>query len=442
MQIALDIIQRTCSFLWSFPMLILLLGTHIYFTVRLRLIQKKVPLGIKFSFSRTENTATGITPYEALATALAATIGTGNIIGVSTAVAIGGPGAVFWCWITGILGIATCYAEAFLSVRYRVKNTDGLYTGGPMYILRDGLHMKRTAALFALFTACAALGIGSSVQANSICTAIREQVSLSPHIIGMTTAVIAGFVMLGGIKQIARVCTILVPFMSLFYLAGCAYLLLSNYRFVPQAILVIIRSAFSSRSFVGGMAGTAVMTGIRTGISKGLFTNEVGLGSIPIAAAASNSTSPARQGLISMTGPFWDTVVICAVTGIVIVSSMLRFPADYAGAKADHLCFIAFEQLPFHGGLILSVSLVLFAFATIIGWCYYGEAGVRYLTGNRTIRLYQTIYIVFIYLGAVTSLQFVFQISDLFNALMALPNLLCLWLLKEQVAMPETTCSQ
>lgn len=442
MQITLDILQQICSFLWSFPMLILLLGTHIYFTARLHFIQKKLPIGIKLSVSHSKNTTDGITPYEALATALAATIGTGNIIGVSTAIAIGGPGAVFWCWFTGILGMATCYAEAFLSVRYRVKNTDGLYTGGPMYILSEGLHMKHTAALFALFTAFASFGIGSSVQANSICTAIREQFPLSPHIIGMTTAVIAGFVMLGGIKQIAKVCTILVPFMSLFYLAGCAYLLLSNYQFVPQSILVIIRSAFSSRSFLGGIAGTAVMTGIRTGISKGLFTNEAGLGSIPIAAAASNSTSPVRQGLISMTGPFWDTVVICAVTGIVIVSSMLRFPSDYAEAAADRLCFIAFDHLPFHGGFILSVSLVLFAFATIIGWCYYGECGVRYLTGNHAIRLYQTIYIVFIYLGAVTSLQFVFQVSDLLNALMAIPNLLCLWLLKEQVISPEITCSQ
>lgn len=441
MRNALEILQHISSFFWSFPMLILLLGTHIYFTVKLKCIQRKLPTGIRLSFSRHENSDSGIAPYEALATALAATIGTGNIIGISTAIAIGGPGAVFWCWITGILGIATCYAEAFLSVRYRTQNADGRYIGGPMYILSEGLNLKHTAALFALFTAFASFGIGSSVQAGSICTAIREQFPVSPHIIGMTTAVLAGFVMLGGIRQIARVCTILVPFMSLFYLAGCAYLLIANYRFVPDALLVIVRSAFSSHSFIGGIAGTAVMTGMRTGISKGLFTNEVGLGSIPIAAAASNSVSPIRQGLISMTGPFWDTVVICAVTGIAIVSSMLRFPSEYAGAAADRLCFIAFHKLPFQGGFILSVSLVLFAFATIIGWCYYGECSVRYLTGEYGVRLYQTIYIIFLYLGAVTSLQFVFQISDLLNALMAIPNLVGLWLLKEQVVPPQATCS-
>ena len=429
-----EILHQINTFLWNFPMLVLLFGTHIFFTVKLKFIQRYVPKGIRLSFSKQETDEQGITPYAALSTALAATIGTGNIIGISTAIAIGGSGAVFWCWITGVFGMATCYAESFLSSKYRVKNEDGKYTGGPMYVLKNVLHMKHMAVAFALFTILASFGIGSSVQANSICTAITEHFSISPHIIGILTALFAGFVVLGGVSQISKVCTYLVPFMSLFYLAGCGYLLLVNRHFVPDAILVIIKSAFSSQSFIGGIAGTAVMTGIRTGISKGLFTNEAGLGSIPMTSAASNCNSPSSQGLISMTGPFWDTVVICAITGIVIVSSMLRYPSEYVHFSADRLCFAAFSKLPFYGTEILSISLILFAFATIIGWCYYGECSIRFLAGNRGIAIYQTIYIVFIYLGAVMSLQLVWNLSDLLNSLMAIPNLICLWLLRKKIS--------
>lgn len=239
-----------------------------------------------------------------------------------------GGGAVFWCWITGVFGIATCYAEAFLSSKYRVKQKDGKYTGGPMYVLKNVLHMKHLAAAFALFTVLASFGVGSSVQANSICTAITEHCAISPHIIGIVIAVLAGVVMLGGVKQISKICTYLVPFMSIFYLAGCSYLLLINRNYVVKSIWVIVTSAFSCRPFIGGIAGTAVIVGIRTGISKGLFTNEAGLGSIPMTSAVSNCNLPSRQGLISMTGPFWDTVIICAVTGIVVVSSMLHYPLN------------------------------------------------------------------------------------------------------------------
>ncbi len=433
MQTLLDIIYQINAFLWNYPMLVLLLGTHIYFTIKLRFIQKLLPEGIRLSFSKQENNENGISPYAALSTALAATIGTGNIIGISTAIAIGGPGAVFWCWITGVFGIATCYAESFLSAKYRIKNEEGRHIGGPMYVLKNVLHMKYTATAFALFTVLASFGIGSSVQTNSICTAITNHLAISPHIIGIGIAVLAGFVVLGGVKQISKFCTYLVPFMSIFYLAGCSYLLLLNRQFVPEAILIIVKSAFSSHAFIGGAAGGSIILGIRTGISKGLFTNEAGLGSIPMTSAASNCTSPIKQGLISMTGPFWDTVVICAVTGIVIVSSMLSSPLDYVNIPADRLCFAAFSKLPFLGEEILSISLILFAFATIIGWCYYGECSMRFLTGNRGIQIYQTIYIVFIYLGAVMSLQLVWGLSDLLNSLMAIPNLMSLWLLRQKV---------
>ncbi|MEG1290869.1 MAG: alanine/glycine:cation symporter family protein [Lachnospiraceae bacterium] len=421
------------EYLWSFPMLLLLLGTHLYFTVKLSFIQKWIPRGIRFCFSKSQTQEIGISPYGALATALAATIGTGNIIGISAAIALGGPGAVFWCWLTGLLGIATCYCECFLSVKYRVKTKMGTYLGGPMYVLKYGLHKNGLALLFSIFAVLASFGIGSSVQANSICTTITSHTNISPHLVGIAVAVIAGFVMLGGVKQISKVCTFLVPFMSIFYFAGCFYLLCLNHAFLLKALGVIITSAFSSQSLIGGIAGTGIIVGMRTGISKGLFTNEAGLGSIPMTAAAARTSSPFTQGLISMTGPFWDTVVMCAITGLVIVSSMLKSPSFYQNVAPNHLCFIAFSALPFGGYEILSISLILFAFATIIGWCYYGECSVRFILGERGIPAYQLLYILFIYLGAVMSLDLVWGISDLLNLLMALPNLFCIWMLRKTI---------
>lgn len=418
-------------------MLFILLGTHLYFTFCLGIIQKRIPEGIRLSFSKTEGGTGNVSPYSALATALAATIGTGNIIGISTAIAVGGPGAVFWCWITGVFGIATCYAESFLSVKYRVKRSDGSYAGGPMYVLEYALHKKWAAILFALFAVFASFGIGSSVQAHSIAGAVTGQIEISPHVIGIVTAVLTGMVIVGGAKQIAKVCTFLVPFMSFFYLGGCLYLIVRNYAFLPEAIGVILKSAFSANSFVGGMAGTAVMTAMRVGISKGLFTNEAGLGSIPMAAAMARTTSPVRQGLVSMTGTFWDTVVMCAITGIAIVGSMVRYPEKYIQAASDRLCFIAFSELPIRGDVILSVSLVLFAFATIIGWNYYGECAVRYLWGEKGMQNYQIFYMLAVYLGAVLSLEMVWGISEIFNILMAIPNLVCIWALR-QVIVKET----
>lgn len=429
MSALIDFITRL---LWSFPMPVLLLGTHIYFTLRLGFIQKKILLGIHLSFKKSPDSG-GISPYAALATALAATIGTGNIIGISTAIAIGGPGAVFWCWMTGVLGIATCYSESLLSMLYRIRTPNGQWLGGPMYVLQNGLHKKWFAMLFSIAVILASFGVGSSVQSNSIGSAITEHISISPHIIGIITALLAGFVILGGVKQISKICTFFVPFMSIFYLVGCLWLLFLNRSFLDDAVIVIFHSAFSGRSVAGGLAGTAVMLGIRTGISRGLFTNEAGLGSIPMAAATSRLASPVTQSLISMTGPFWDTVVICAITGLVIISSILKNPAAYHNIPMDALCFTAFAQLPFFGREILSISLVLFAFATILGWCYYGECGVRFLFGEKGIKSYQILYLLFIYLGAVVSLDLVWGISDLLNALMALPNLLCLWVLRKRI---------
>lgn len=433
MQAISSIIKTLCDFLWSFPMLILLMGTHLYFTVRLGFIQRKIPNGIRMSFSHKGTKEGGFSPYAALATALAATIGTGNIVGISTAIAIGGPGALFWCWFSGLLGMATCYAECFLSARYRVQEPEGSWIGGPMYVMERVLHQKGLAVLFSFFAVMAAFSAGSSVQAHALTAAVTEHVDISPHLVGIAAAMLAGSVLVGGAKKTAKVCTYLVPVMSLIYLGGCFYVIGKNAAYVPQALRAVWQSAFSSRSFIGGMAGTAVMTGIRVGMAKGLFTNEAGMGSMPMTAGAVDGLGPVEQGIVSMTGIFWDTLVMCAITGIAILSDMIRDPAPYLQAAQDDLCFVAFLRLPFAGDKLLSVCLVLFAFATIIGWSFYGECAARYLWGERGTKIFEVIYMVFVYLGSVLSLDLVWNLSDLSNACMAIPNLICLWMLRKKI---------
>lgn len=435
------------EYLWGFPMLFLLFGTHIYFTVSLKFIQKKLPKGILMSLARPKSGggADNVSSYSALAMALAATIGTGNIVGISAAVAIGGPGAVFWCWVTGFLGIATCYAECFLAVKFRRREPDGSYRGGPMYVLEYGLKKKGLAAAFAFCTVLASFGIGSSVQSHSIRTAAAELAAaaelepVSPHVIGIAAGVLAGLIIVGGKKKIAGVCTWLVPVMSVCYLAGCLWIIGANRNVLPQTIGIILKSAFSGQAALGGIVGRTVMTGMRIGISRGLFTNEAGLGSTPMAAAATKEKSPVRQGLISMTGPFWDTVVLCAITGIAIVSSMVSHPSAYSGVQPERMCFVAFSELPVGGTVILPISLALFAFATVIGWNVYGTAAVHYLWGEAGVRVYQVIYMMSVYLGAVLSMNLVWGLSDLFNLAMAIPNLLALWMLRN-VVVKESGC--
>lgn len=433
MQVIGGLVKALCDFLWSFPMLILLMGIHLYFTIRLNFIQKKTAKGIRMSFKTESTNEGGVSPYEALATALAATIGTGNIVGISTAIAIGGPGALFWCWFSGLLGMATCYAECFLSARFKVKSPEGLILGGPMYVMEHVLHKKGMAVMFAFFAVMAALSAGSSVQAHALAAAVTEHIDISPHLVGIAAAMLAGSVLVGGAKKTAKVCTCLVPVMSLVYLGGCFFVIAKNAAYVPRAFEAVIRSAFSAESFIGGVAGTAVMTGIRVGMAKGLFTNEAGMGSMPMTAAATDSISPVKQGIISMTGIFWDTLVMCAITGIAILSDMVRDPEPYLYAAKDDLCFVAFSRLPFAGDKMLSVCLVLFAFATIIGWSFYGECAARYLWGEKGTKVFEVVYMVFVYLGAVLSLDLVWNLSDLSNACMAIPNILCLWMLRKVI---------
>ena len=353
------------SYIWGLPMIVILLGTHIFLTIRLKFPQRKLWTAIKLSVTRDKNAEGDVSQFGALVTSLAATIGTGNIVGVATAVALGGPGAVFWCWITGVLGMATKYAEALLAVKYRVKTTRGTMLGGPMYALERGLGMRWLAVLFCIFTALAAFGIGDSVQANSISMLVEETYGVSPHITGGIVATLAGLVMLGGVKSIAKVCSVFMPCMALLYIMGCVYLLFLNGSYVAEAIRVIIRSAFSPQAFGGGMAGAGVIMAMRYGISRGLFSNESGLGSAPIIAAAAKTNNPVRQALVSSTGTFWDTVIICALTGLVLVSSIIAHPdIDYDNGAA--LTKVAFEKIPLLGAPILTIGIITFAFSPFL----------------------------------------------------------------------------
>ena len=420
-----SILTEVSGFLWGWPMIILLLGTHIYLTICLRFPQRYIFKAIKLSVHRDPEASGDVSQFGSLATALAATIGTGNIIGVATAIALGGPGAVFWCWITGVFGISTKYAEGLLAIKYRVQSADGRMLGGPMYALERGLGWKWMAVLFALFTALAALGIGNTVQANAISTVLHESYGISPYITGVVVCLLAGAVVLGGVKSIARVCSTLVPFMACFYIIGCLYILIVNAAYLWPALVLICKSAFSPAAAGGGFAGATVMMAARFGIARGLFSNESGMGSAPIVAAAAQTRNSVRQALVSSSGTFWDTVVICALTGLVIVSSVIAYP-DIDFSNGATLTKDAFAKIPIVGHLLLSFGLLTFAFSTILGWCYYGERAVEYLRGKSWVLGYRIIYIIALFIGSVMNLALVWNLADCMNALMAIPNLLSL----------------
>ena len=416
------------SLLWGWPMIALLLGTHVFLTIRLRFPQLKILKAIKLSVKRDKDASGDVSQFGALATALAATIGTGNIVGVATAISLGGPGAVFWCWLTGVFGIATKYGEGLLAIKYRETTADGRMLGGPMYALEKGLGWKWMAVLFAIFTACASFGIGSTVQANAIATITHEAYGVPTTIVGIAVSLLIAAVVLGGVKSIAKVCGFLVPFMAIFYVLGCIYILSVNGSYVWPAIKLIVESAFSPQAASGGFAGTSVMLAARYGISRGLFSNESGMGSAPIVAAAARTRNPVRQALVSSTDTFWDTVVICAITGVVIVSSILAYP-DISYTDGATLTKMAFDKIPYVGKPLLSFGLLTFAFSTILGWSYYGERAVEYLKDKRWMLVYRVLFIISIFAGSVANLNVVWNLSDCTNALMAIPNLISLLLL-------------
>nr|WP_317407147.1 sodium:alanine symporter family protein [Fournierella massiliensis] len=428
MQSLTALVSACSNFIWGVPMLVMLFGTHLFLTVRLRLVQRHIPKAIRLSLSPDEGSQGEISQFGALATALAATIGTGNIIGVSTAIALGGPGAVLWCWLTGVFGIATKYGEALLAVKYRTRGKSGAIVGGPMYTIERGLGWKWLAVIFAAFTVLATFGAGCTVQSHAITDVIHTTFGVAPAISGLVVTAVTAVVILGGVKAIAKVCEKLVPFMSLFYILGCIAILVLNAPYLGQALALIVKSAFGFRQVAGGFAGGAMMAACRYGMARGLFSNESGLGTAPIAAATAQTKNPVRQALVSMTGTFWDTVIVCAMTGIVVVSSMVKQPGLYQGASDDAMTRLAFANLP-AGQLVLALALSVFAFTTILGWSYYGERCVEYLFGPKGIPVYRLVFLVVLFIGAVANLDLVWSFADLMNGLMAFPNLISVLLL-------------
>ena len=417
---------------WGWGMILLLLGTHLFMTIRTGFIQRKtITKGIKLSVSKEPDADGEVSQFGALATALASTIGTGNIIGVGTAVALGGPGAVLWCWLTGVFGIATKYSESLIAVKYRVKTEDGRMQGGAMYALERGLHMRWLGLIFAVFAGFASFGIGCATQVNAIATVCNENLHINKAVVGIIIGVLTAVVIFGGIKSIARVCERLVPFMALFYVLGCIVILGINYDYIIPAITTICRLAFQPGAAAGGLVGSGIMLAMRYGVARGLFSNESGMGSAPIAAAAAQTRNPVRQALVSSTGTFWDTVVVCLMTGLVLVSTIMKNPAINANEITDGgvLTSLAFDQIPVIGPLILVVGIISFAFSTILGWAYYGERCVEYFAGKRGLIPYRVLYIAVAVIAPVVALDVVWDIADILNALMAIPNLIAVLLL-------------
>lgn len=447
-----DIVATIDGFVWGPIMILLLLGTHVFMTIRTGFIQRKLPQAIKLSVTK-DSGAGDVSPFAALTTSLAATIGTGNIIGVGTALIAGGPGALLWMWLTGVFGIATKYSETLIAVKYRVKDHNGNMLGGAMYALQRGFKRKTLGkvlgVLFAAFAAIASFGIGAAVQANSLSGAIVSlagtasiaetnidvfglfMTSPLQIIVGAILVILIAVVILGGIKVISRVCEALIPAMTIFYVLSCLVLIGMNIQYFFDAIALICVCAFTPQAAFGGAVGTSVMIALQLGCARGLFSNESGLGSSPLVAASAITRNPARQALVSMTGTFWDTVIVCALTGIALVSSVLANPeiaaiynqGGFLGATAT-LVTMCFAQIPVVGPVVLCIGLVLFAYSTMVGWSYYGNRCITYLFGMHAIRPYQVVFLIICFLGAIGLQGFVWDISDITNALMAVPNLI------------------
>jgi alanine or glycine:cation symporter, AGCS family len=423
------------GYVWGPFLLILLLGTGVYLTVLLRGIQFRglwASIRLALVERREKAGAAGdITHFQALMTALAATVGTGNIAGVATAITLGGPGALFWMWITGLVGMATKYAEAVLAVKYREVDANGNYCGGPMYYITNGLGWRWMGIAFALFASIAAFGIGNMVQSNSVADAVSSNFGVPHWITGLILALATAAVILGGIKSIARVTGFLVPFMILVYLAGSLMVLVMNVTAIPETFALVLREAFSPTAAAGGFAGATLMQGIRWGVARGIFSNESGLGSSPIAAAAAKTSNPVRQALVSMLQTFIDTIVICSMTGFVILNTGL-WTDGATGAPLTSAAFSA--ALPGQwGGMIVAVSLIFFAYSTLLGWSYYGEKSIEFIFGIRSIMPYRLAFCLFVAIGAMVKLELVWNVADVFNGLMAFPNLIALLLLAKVV---------
>ena len=426
------------DFIWGIPMIVLLLGTHLFMTARTGFIQRKLFTGIRLSVTKDPDSPGDVSQFQALTTALASTIGTGNIIGVGTAIFLGGPGAVFWCWIAGVFGIATKYAESLIAVKYRVRTRDGKMQGGAMYALERGLNLKWLGVAFALLATIASFGIGCGTQINAIAEVIENNVPfhIPPIAIGIVGGILTAIVIIGGIQSIASVCEKLVPFMAIFYVLGCIIILGINFDTLLPAVGAILRLAFTPGAVAGGLVGQGLLIALRFGVARGLFSNESGMGSAPLVASAAQTRNPVRQALVSSTGTFWDTVVVCLMTGLVLVTTIMKNPSINMDSVTDggQLTTLAFSQIPVLGPIILVVGIITFAWSTILGWSYYGERCAQYLWGKKSLLPYKLIFVAVVVVGPVLALDLVWTIADILNALMAIPNLIAVLLLSGVIA--------
>ena len=419
-----QMVGRIGAFAWGPPMLIFLVGTGFYLTLVLRGLQfRKLGYSLWLALvKRKEDTDEpgDITHFQALMTALSATVGTGNIAGVATAIAAGGPGALFWMWITGLVGMATKYGEAVLAVKYRIVDEKGSMSGGPMYYISRGLGWKWLGTLFAVFAAVAAFGIGNMVQSNSVADAVQATFNIPFYVTGIVLMIFTALVILGGIKNIGRVTGILVPIMIVFYIIGALIILAIKFTAIPAALALVVSEAFTPTAASGGFAGATVMMAIRMGVARGVFSNESGLGSAPIAAAAAQTKHPVTQALVSMTQTFLDTILVCTMTGLVLILT----GAWDSGKTGAELTSFAFQEGVFGGQFIVTLGLILFAYSTILGWSYYGEKSIEFLFGEGAVKPYRILFVIFVGVGAIAKLDFVWSLSDTFNGLMAVPNLI------------------
>lgn len=422
-----SILSAIDSFIWGAPLLVLLSGTGLYLTLRLGFIQiRYLPRALSYLFKKDRGGKGDVSSFAALCTALAATIGTGNIVGVATAVQAGGPGAIFWMWLVALLGMATKYAECLLAVKYRVRDKNGFMAGGPMYYIERGLGLKWLAKLFAVFSVMVAFfGIGTFPQVNAITQAMQDTFNIPVIATAIVVTLLVALIILGGVKRIATASSVIVPFMAILYVATSLAIILLNAEKVPDAIVLIIHSAFNPQAALGGAVGFTVMKAIQSGVARGIFSNESGLGSAPIAAAAAQTREPVRQGLISMTGTFLDTIIVCTMTGIVLVLTGAWSNPELAGATVTNYAFAQGLGTSI-GATIVTIGLLFFAFTTILGWCYYGERCFVYLVGIRGVKLYRLVYILLVGVGSFLHLNLIWIIADIVNGLMAFPNLIAL----------------
>lgn len=437
-----SIVAHIQGFLWGWPMIVLLLGTHLFMTFKTGFIQKELFKAIRLSCKKDAGAPGDVSQFGALTTALSSTIGTGNIIGVGTAIALGGPGSVFWMWLTGIFGIATKYSETLIALKYRVKSENGSMIGGAMYALDRGLHLRWLGIAFALFASVCGLGIGCSVPANAVVASIRQNFAkdeASGRILTYVTAVVlsilVGLVIIGGVKSITKVSAKLVPVMAAFYVIGCLIILIMNADVMGETILTILTAAFTKKAATGGFIGSSISIACRYGIARGLFSNESGMGSAPLVAAAAKTKNPKRQALVSMTGTFWDTVVVCLMTGLVLVSCIIKHPfINGLSGDGSELSSLAFSTIPVIGNTVLVVGLITFTFSTMLGWYYYGERCAVYLFGEKSILAYKIIWVCGIFAGSLVELNVIWNIGDILNGLMAIPNIIAVLLLSGTIS--------